>query len=61
MYSFTKHIVKVHDARKTMSYVYFVYRVSDQKAYPQVILYELRSIKYAKVNRFDNRRTKYLS
>ena len=45
LYSFTKHIVKVHDARKTMSYAYFVYRVNDQKAYPQVILYELRSIK----------------
>ena len=44
------------------SYVYFMNHISDQKAYPQVILCELRSIKGCTdhvsytLDRFDNRK-----
>ena len=43
--SFTKHIARGHDARKSKESFDILWITSDQKAYPHVILYELRSLK----------------
>ena len=46
--SFTKHIARGHDARKSKESFDILWITSDQKAYPHVILYELRSLKRCK-------------